>query len=83
MKISIPIGELIKKELKKQGRSVTWLAAELGYSRGHLYRLFAKNWIYTDLLYKISRMLKHDFFKYYSEELEDHFCSIQKDNNNH
>lgn len=71
MKNRICIGEKIKEQLKVQGRSVTWLAKELGYSRGHLYRLFSKNWIYTDLLYKISWMLKHDFFKYYSEELEN------------
>lgn len=71
MKTLIPIGKLIIKELKKQGRSVTWMAKELGYSRGHLYRLFSKNWIYTDLLYKISWMLKHDFFKYYSKALEN------------
>lgn len=71
MKTLIPIGKLIIKELKKQGRSVTWMAKELGYSRGHLYRLFSKNWIYTDLLYKISWILKHDFFKYYSKALEN------------
>ena len=83
MKISISIGELIKNELKKQGRSVVWMAKELGYSRGRLYKLFNRNWIYIDLLYKISWMFRHDFFKYYSEELEKYFCSIQKDNNNH
>ena len=61
------IGHLIKAELRKQGRSITWLAAQLGYSRQNMYKLFERKWIYTDLLLKICGILDHDFFKCSSE----------------
>lgn len=61
------IGRLIKAELARQGRSVTWLAAQLNYSRQYLYKLFRRKWIYTDLLLKICDILDYDFFKCFSE----------------
>lgn len=62
------IGKLIKEELAaRQGRSITWLAAQLGYSRQYVYKLFRRKWIYTDLLLKISDLLDYDFFRCFSE----------------
>ena len=61
------IGHLIKTELRKQGRTITWLASQLGYSRQNMYKLFERRWIYTDLLLKISDIMGRDFFKFYSE----------------
>jgi lambda repressor-like predicted transcriptional regulator len=61
------IGKLIKAELAQQGRSITWLATQLGYSRQYMYKLFRRKWIYTDLLLKISDLLDYDFFRCYSE----------------
>ena len=61
------IGHLIKVELRKQGRSITWLSAQLGCSRQNMYKLFERQWIYTDLLLRISVIMDCDFFKFYSE----------------
>lgn len=61
------IGQLIKEELARQGRSITWLAKQLGYSRQNAYKVFSRKWIYTDLLLKISDLLDYDFFKCFSE----------------
>ena len=61
------IGKLIKAELTRQGRSITWLAVQLGYSRQNAYKIFSRKWIYTDLLLKISDLLDYDFFKCYSD----------------
>lgn len=61
------IGKLIKAELARQGRSITWLAAQLNYSRQYVYKLFRRKWIYTDLLLKICDLLDYDFFKCFSE----------------
>jgi len=61
------IGKLIKAELARQGRTITWLATQLGYSRQYVYKLFRRKWIYTDLLLKISDLLDYDFFKCFSE----------------
>lgn len=60
---SFHIGKLIKAELRRQGRSITWLAEEVHCTRENLYKIFRRSWISTDMLFKISIVLKHDFFK--------------------
>ena len=72
------IGKLIKAELARQGRSITWLAAQLGYSRQYMYKLFRRKWIYTDLLLKISDLLDYDFFRCYSEWREERNNTVTK-----
>ena len=61
------IGRLIKEELARQGRTVTWLAAQLQCSRQNVYGIFENPWIYSDMLLKISDALDYDFFKCYSD----------------
>ena len=61
------IGHLIKEELARQGRSIPWLSEQVGCSRQNMYYLLNRSFIYTDLLLKISDVLDHDFFKYYSD----------------
>ena len=61
------IGKLIKAELVEQGRSITWLAKQLGCSRQNAYKILNRKWIYTDLLLKICDILDYDFFKCFSE----------------
>lgn len=66
----IHIGELIRRELIKQHHSATWFAKEMAFSRTSIYKLFDKPSIDTDILIRISIVLKTDFFKVYSQELE-------------
>ena len=63
------IGHLIKEELKHQGRSITWLASQLNYSRQHMYYLLANSYMYSDLLLRISEILDYDFFSCYTKYL--------------
>ena len=72
------IGNLIKEELNRQGRSITWLATQLNYSRQYMYKLFRRKWIYTDLLLKISDLLDYDFFRCFSEWREQRSKTITK-----
>jgi|GEM_PF-1229079 len=65
------IGHLIKLELRNQGRSITWLANKLNFSRQNVYKILNRNWIYTDLLLKICDLLDYDFFKVYSDYIND------------
>jgi plasmid maintenance system antidote protein VapI len=58
----IHIGNLIKVRLHEQGRTVTWFAASLNYTRVNIYKIFNRESIDTDLLYRISCLLQHDFF---------------------
>lgn len=64
------IGNLIKAELQRQGRTITWLAGEVHCTRENLYKIFHHPWINTDMLFKISEALQHDFFKDCSEWVE-------------
>lgn len=57
------LGKMIKAELTRQGRSITWLAKQIACTRENLYQLFRSPWLHTHTLYKISKALNHDFFK--------------------
>ena len=59
---TLHIGQCIKEELSRQGRTITWLAGEVHCTRENLYKVFQHPWISTDMLFKISRALDHDFF---------------------
>lgn len=65
------IGQLIKQELEAQGCTVVWLAREMSYSRTNIYKIFDRSSIDTDVLLRVSLVLKRDFFKDYSEELKN------------
>ena len=60
---SIHFGNLIRDELKAQGRTVTWFAKAIHCDRTNAYKIFNNSNIDTDLLFRISRVLGHDFFK--------------------
>ncbi len=59
----IHIGKRIKAKLKEQGRTSVWLAAQIPCSPNHLYKVYAKPSINTDLLKRISRILDYNFFE--------------------
>ena len=63
------IGQHIKEVLAAEGRTVTWLAQQMGCSREYLYKVFSRTWISTDLLVTISEAMKYDFFREYSKRL--------------
>ncbi len=65
----IAIGQRIKEVLADEGRTVTWLANQMGCSREYLYKVFSRTWISTDLLVTISEAMRHDFFKDFSRTL--------------
>lgn len=63
----IHIGQLIEQELYRQERSVTWFAQKLYCDRTNVYKIFKRKSIDTELLLRISVILKTDFFKYLSQ----------------
>ena len=65
----IHIGQLIRQELQDQGRSVSWLARELNCSRSNVYKIFDKGTLDTAILLQLSKLLKVDFFRHYTDEL--------------
>lgn len=67
--MQIHIGNLIRDELRRQGRTNQWLADQLNIDRRTLQRLYNKPSIDTQQLLRISKVLDTDFFKCYSELL--------------
>ena len=58
----IHAGQLIERELHKQGRSVTWFATQLCCTRPNVYKIFRKENIDVHLLWRVSCILQHNFF---------------------
>ena len=59
----LQIGKRIQNELKEQGRSVSWLARQLGMERTSLYYTFRQNSIDLELLMRISFIVEHNFLQ--------------------
>lgn len=67
----VNIGEIIRIEMERQERTPTWLARKINCQRPNIYHIFRSDSINTDLLKKISQALNVDFFKYYSQDLNE------------
>ncbi|MDR2204742.1 MAG: hypothetical protein LBE36_01080 [Flavobacteriaceae bacterium] len=65
------IGKLIKQKLREHKRSQSWLAYEIDYDKSNLRKTLENRYINIDLLFKISLVLKEDFFAHYSEKLKE------------
>lgn len=66
----VHIGKLIKNELQRQGRSVSWFAEQLYCDRTNVYDIFKRQSIDTELLVRISLILKYNFFHFYFKDYE-------------
>lgn len=70
------IGKMIKAELDRHPKkhTVTWFAHELHCKRTNVYDIFNRQAVDTELLARISRILRHDFFRDLSDELTAEDC---------
>ena len=64
------IGEAIKKELERQGKTITWFAEQIPCHRTNVYRILEKKSIDTEILLNICKILNHDFFADLTQEYE-------------
>ena len=64
------IGNILRDRLRTDGKSVGWLARELGCHRTNIYNLFDKYSLDTQLLQRISIIMKYNFFELYSRDTE-------------
>ena len=64
----IHVGNMIKKELKMQGRSVKWLAKEIYCEKSNIYKMFNRKSIDLGQLMLISNVLQHNFLRDCFEE---------------
>lgn len=63
----IHIGKLIKDRFSKSELSIDEFADLIGCNRDNAYNIFRRERLHTDQLLKISKILKFDFFRVYSE----------------
>ncbi len=57
------IGQLVKAELVRQGRTATWLAKQVHCTPENIYKAYRQQWISMPLLFEISKALDYDFFR--------------------
>lgn len=69
MAIEVHIGKLIKQQMDEQGRRAVWLAKQLNCDRSNVYKIYRCKTIDATRLLKISQILQHDFFQYYSQQI--------------
>lgn len=61
MRQKVHIGNMIKAELTRQGRSVTWFANAIHSDRSNTYKMLKRASIDLSLLMNISELLHYDF----------------------
>lgn len=66
---SIHVGSLVRTELLRQQKSVSWLAEQLGIQRPNCYRILNAQSLQTDVLCHLCRVTQHDFFLEISQQL--------------
>jgi len=70
--MELHIGKRILQVLKEKERSVAWLARKISYDDANLGRLLRSNkHIHSELLLRITKVLRYDFFAYYSDFLRE------------
>ena len=75
----------IRQQLKKQKRSVAWLAKEVGCDASNLFKQLnceknKQSKLPTTLLYRISVAMDEDFFAHFSQQL---YRNKRKSGKNH
>ena len=84
MSEQVKIGQRIRQVFDEKPKScdVAWFAARLHCDRRNVYRIFERDNIDIMLLFRISKILNHDFFAELSNILdqskdgEDAFCLV-------
>ena len=68
--MQIHIGNLIRDELRRQGKTNHWLASQIHVNPRTINKIFLKDVIDTHQLLLISKALDIDFFRVYSDALQ-------------
>lgn len=58
----VHMGNMVRTELERQGKTIAWLAEQLNMQCPNCYRLLRSQSMNTDMLRRVSILLEHDFF---------------------
>ena len=64
------IGKKIRTVMRSQGRSVSWLAAQIPCDRSNIYNIYKRDTIDVKLLMRLSDILGHNFLQDLLDEME-------------
>ncbi|MCP3658983.1 MAG: hypothetical protein GY830_01150 [Bacteroidetes bacterium] len=72
------MGRMVKEAIKKNGKTVTQVANELGVSRNTLYNKFKLPYLRSDFMIRLGHVLGYDFSKKlsYLKEFSENFDSF-------
>jgi len=70
----IQIEKLVHQQIKDEGRSITWLCDKMRWQRQKYYRFRDNGFIDVNDLLKMSFLLNHNFFQYFSD-IFDNECN--------
>lgn len=78
------LGRLIQTYLSKEPKehTVTWFARQLNCHRVNVYDIFSRRTIDTELLWRISTILNHNFFIDIANEFNNSGSLRQSSDNN-
>ena len=79
----IIIGELIRSEVYKQGLTIKSFAEKIPCQRKNAYDIFKKDSLHTELLKRISKILKHNFFQDLADSIDINEEYNPEDNPHH
>jgi hypothetical protein len=68
--LSVNLWLQIKQKLEETNQTIDWLAEQVPQGKKTFYWHYSRKSIKTDMLWDISKILKHDFFKYCSEYIQ-------------
>lgn len=77
MSLNIHIGQLVSQEMKRQGRTATWLASQIPTNRTNVYAILRRRNIDPELLMRLSEILGHNFFSDLSIEAEQRIACLK------
>lgn len=68
--MQVPIGQIIREELRRQGHTNEWLAERIHVHPRTVQKIFLKPTIDTQQLLIICQAMGVDFFQLYSEQVK-------------
>lgn len=66
----VHIGRILEQTLHEKGKTVTWFAQELCCTRPNIYKIFRKENLDAELLWRASNILKLNLFALIAAEYE-------------
>ena len=66
----VHIGEMIQAEMRRQKRSVIWMAQQICCEKSNIYKMFRRRSIDMAQLMRISEVLGHNFLRDCYQEMD-------------